>query len=157
MTEEKKTLNLQRFLPYRLTKLAGIVSRSLSERYSDQFDLTIQEWRILTIIGGTPGLTAKEVGNLASLDKVNISRATDRLEGSGRLYREVLAKDRRAYSLYLTDAGKALLNDIVPLAQSYEDLLLRGFSPEEIEVLDNFLNRLDIRSDELIPVLKRAP
>ncbi|MEH6402963.1 MAG: MarR family transcriptional regulator [Sneathiella sp.] len=154
MSDNPKTLNLQRFLPYRLTKLSGIVSRSLADRYSQQFDLTIQEWRILTIIGEKPGLTAKQVGNLASLDKVNISRAADRLEGAGRLYKEVLPKDRRASSLYLTGLGKELLSDIVPLAQSYESLLLQSFSPEEIEILDDFLNRLDNRADELVPVLK---
>ena len=154
MEKESSKLNLQRFLPYRLTKLSGIISRSLAERYSRQFDLTIQEWRILAILGEKPGLTAREVGDLASLDKVNISRATDKLEKAGRIKRKVVAEDRRAFSLYLTESGQDILDRIIPLASGYEDLLLDSFSPEEIEQLDSFLNRLDARADELISHLK---
>ncbi len=156
MEKESSKLNLQRFLPYRLTKLSGIISRSLAERYSRQFDLTIQEWRILAILGEKPGLTAREVGNLASLDKVNISRATDRLEKAGRILRKVVAEDRRAFALYLTDNGQDILDKIIPLASRYEDLLLDSFSSEEIEQLDSFLNRLDSRADELISHLKNS-
>ncbi|MFT6558709.1 MarR family winged helix-turn-helix transcriptional regulator [Sneathiella sp.] len=155
MKKESSKLNLQRFLPYRLTKLSGVISRSLAERYSRQFDLTIQEWRILAILGEKPGLTAREVGVLASLDKVNMSRATEKLEKSGRITRQVVAEDRRAFSLILTDEGKAVLEKIIPLASEYEDLLLEEFSSNEIEMLDGFLNRLDKRADELIPHLKK--
>jgi DNA-binding MarR family transcriptional regulator len=155
MKKESSKLNLQRFLPYRLTKLSGVISRSLAERYSRQFDLTIQEWRILAILGEKPGLTAREVGVLASLDKVNMSRATEKLEKSGRITRQVVAEDRRAFSLIMTDEGKAVLEKIIPLASEYEDLLLEEFSSNEIEMLDGFLNRLDKRADELIPHLKK--
>jgi DNA-binding MarR family transcriptional regulator len=150
MKKEMQTLNLQRFLPYRVTKLSGIISRSLAEKYSSQFDLTIQEWRILAIIGEKPGLTAREVGDLASLDKVNISRATERLEKSGRLEKKVVAKDRRSFALHLTEQGQNVLQKIIPLALEYEKSLLDGFSEEEIEILDGFLNRLDSRADDLM-------
>ena len=154
MKKESRILNLQRFLPYRLTKLSGVISRSLADRYSSQFNLTIQEWRILAILGENPGLTAREVGLLASLDKVNVSRATEKLEKAGRIFRKVVAEDRRAFSLHLTEEGQDVLDRIIPLASGYEDLLLEGFSSDEIEVLDKFLNRLDKRADELIAHLK---
>ncbi|MCG8493517.1 MAG: MarR family transcriptional regulator [Sneathiellales bacterium] len=154
MKKESRILNLQRFLPYRLTKLSGVISRSLADRYSSQFNLTIQEWRILAILGENPGLTAREVGLLSSLDKVNVSRATEKLEKAGRIFRKVVAEDRRAFSLHLTEEGQDVLDRIIPLASGYEDLLLEGFSQDEIEVLDKFLNRLDKRADELIAHLK---
>jgi len=156
MKKESRILNLQRFLPYRLTKLSGVISRSLADRYSSQFNLTIQEWRILAILGENPGLTAREVGSLSSLDKVNVSRATERLEKAGRISRKVVAEDRRAFSLHLTEKGQDILDQIIPLASGYEDLLLKDFSPEEIEQLDSFLNRLDEKADNLIPHLKEG-
>lgn len=154
MKKESRILNLQRFLPYRLTKLSGVISRSLADRYSSQFNLTIQEWRILAILGENPGLTAREVGSLSSLDKVNVSRATEKLEKAGRISRKVVAEDRRAFSLYLTETGREVLDQIIPLASGYEDLLLKDFSPQEIEILDSFLNRLDDKADNLISHLK---
>ncbi|MBO6826794.1 MAG: MarR family transcriptional regulator [Sneathiella sp.] len=156
MKKDKAHLNLQRFLPYRLTKLSGIISRSLAQRYSDQFDLTIQEWRIVAILGERPGLTAREVGELSSLDKVNMSRAIDRLEKAGRLERKVIARDRRSFALHLTNKGEEVLQQIIPLAEDYEANLLSSFSEAEIEVLDRFLNQLDNSADMLSPVTKKA-
>jgi DNA-binding MarR family transcriptional regulator len=156
MGPDPRTLYLPRFLPYRLTKLAGIVSRSLAPLYSDMFDLTIHEWRIVAILGFEPGLTAREIGPLASLDKVSMSRAIDRLAKAGRLEKKTLAGDRRSAALYLTDAGSAMLAEIIPFAQRYEDRLLEDFSPEEIETLDSLLNRLDDKADELRAAMKGA-
>lgn len=156
MKKDQNHLNLQRFLPYRLTKLSGIISRSLAQRYSDQFDLTIQEWRIVAILGERPGLTAREVGELSSLDKVNMSRAIDRLEKAGRLERKVIARDRRSFALHLTEKGKEVLQQIIPLAEDYERNLLASFSEQDIEILDRFLNQLDTEADHLSNSIKKA-
>ncbi|MCC3305971.1 MarR family winged helix-turn-helix transcriptional regulator [Sneathiella sp. HT1-7] len=149
MNEMQRSLYLPRFLPYRLTKLSGMISRSLAAKYSKMFDLTIAEWRIVALLGSNPGLTAREIAPLASLDKVSISRAVERLLKSDRLEKRILEGDRRSAALYLTAAGQTTLAEIIPLAQEYENQLLAEFSPEEIEQLDNFLNRLDAKADAL--------
>lgn len=149
MNEMQRSLYLPRFLPYRLTKLSGMISRSLAAKYSKMFDLTIAEWRIVALLGSNPGLTAREIAPLASLDKVSISRAVERLLKSDRLEKRILEGDRRSAALYLTAAGQTTLAEIIPLAQDYEDQLLNEFNAEEIEQLDNFLNRLDAKADRL--------
>lgn len=149
MNEMQRNLYLPRFLPYRLTKLSGMISRSLAVKYSAMFDLTIAEWRIVALLGSNPGLTAREIAPLASLDKVSISRAVERLVQSGRLKKQTLEGDRRSAALFLTQAGQLTLAEIIPLAQDYENQLLAEFSPEEIEQLDHFLNRLDTKAEEL--------
>ena len=154
--EKTNKLALGDFLPYRLTKLSGIISRSLAERYSRQFEVSIHEWRVIAIIGEKPGLTAREVGELASLDKVNISRAIDKLEKRGRVQRKVTAHDRRAFSLQLTDAGEEILRTIGPLALDFENKLLDGFSASEITTIRSFLDRLDTRADELVSIMKEG-
>ncbi len=145
----KQILYLPRFLPYRLTKLSGTVSRDLAAQYSAAFDLTIPEWRIVALLGSHPGLTAREIAPLASLDKVSISRAVERLVKAERLEKRTLDGDRRSAALYLTEAGKTCLSQIIPIAQNYEDQLLESFTPEEIEQLDGFLNRLDAKAEAL--------
>ncbi len=149
MNDMQRSLYLPRFLPYRLTKLSGMISRNLAAKYSTMFDLTIAEWRIVALLGSNPGLTAREIAPLASLDKVSISRAVERLVKSGRLEKRKLDGDRRSAALYLTEAGTSTLAEIIPLAQRYEDQLLAEFTPEENEQLDHFLNRLDAMADTL--------
>ncbi len=149
MTDVKSALSLNSFLPYRLTKLSGVISRSLAERYSRQFDLSIHEWRVVAILGEKPGLTARQVCDLASLDKVNISRAIEKLESSGRLKRQVMPKDRRSFSLHLTDKGQDVLERIIPIAKEFENNLLSSLSAEDLDNLREILKKLDGQADLL--------
>ena len=41
------TLELDRFLPYRLSVLSNIVSTAISGAYEKRFGLTIPEWRVM--------------------------------------------------------------------------------------------------------------
>ena len=156
MITEKHTLDLQHFLPYRLTKLTGIISRTLAEQYSEKFDLTVHEWRVVAIIGEQPGLTARKVGDLASLDKVNISRASDRLEKSGRIQRKVMDQDRRSFALHLTNSGREVLELIIPLALEFEQKLLQSLSADEQDSLISILGKLDLKADELAKAMKKG-
>lgn len=140
---KSKILKLQQFLPYRLTKLSGKVSRNLANKYSTQFNLSIHEWRIIAILGEKPGLTAREVSELASLDKVNISRAIEKLEKAERIERKVMPNDRRSFSLHLTDKGQQVLQEIIPLALQFEANLLSVLSEEELKSLQAILTKLD--------------
>lgn len=149
MTDIKHRLSLNRFFPYRLTKLSGVISRTLAEQYSSQFDLTIHEWRIIAIVGEQPGLTARQVCGLASLDKVNISRAVDRLEKLGRIKRQVMPKDRRSFALFLTESGEQVLQQIIPLAEKFETKLLSTLNTGDQAHLMRLLDLLDEQADIL--------
>ena len=52
-------LDLDRFIPYRLSVLTNRVSSAIARQYSDRFELTIPEWRAMAVLGGTSGLSAR--------------------------------------------------------------------------------------------------
>ena len=62
-TEAPARLDLDRFLPYRLSVLTNHVSDAIARQYSERFDLTIPEWRVMAALGNTPGLSASEVAD----------------------------------------------------------------------------------------------
>ena len=43
-------LELDQFLPYRLSVLANRLSRDLSRLYAERFDLTIAQWRVMAVV-----------------------------------------------------------------------------------------------------------
>src|SRR5215470_16697842 len=83
--EEHERLDLDRFVPYRLSVLTNRVSSAIARHYSDRFDLSIPEWRVMAVLGQTPGLSAREVAARTAMDKVQVSRAVASLMRARRV------------------------------------------------------------------------
>ena len=135
-------LILERFLPYRLSILSNRVSRGIAARYAKAFDLTIPEWRVIAVLGRTPGLSAKAVAEATEMDKVAVSRAIARLTAARRVVAEIDAADARRQLLWLTPQGDALHKRIAPLALETEQRLLAALAPRERAQLDALIDRL---------------
>jgi DNA-binding MarR family transcriptional regulator len=97
-----RRLDLAHFVPYRLSVLTNRVSSAIARTYSERFDLTIPEWRVMAVLGGVDGLSAGEVAQRTAMDKVQVSRAIARLVESKRVQRVVDADDGRVARLSLT-------------------------------------------------------
>jgi len=138
----KQRLDLDRFLPYRLSILSNQVSDAIARQYSDRFGLSIPEWRAMAVLGGTPGLSAREVAERTAMDKVQVSRAIDSLVRARRVARVADAQDGRIQRLSLTAKGRAIYDEVVPLALHLEDIFLSALKPEERRVLDVLLAKL---------------
>jgi DNA-binding MarR family transcriptional regulator len=136
-------LDLEHFLPYRLSVLSNRVSSAIAQVYSDRFALSITEWRVMAVLGRYPGLSANEVAQRTAMDKVAVSRAVARLLDSGRLQREMHDDDRRRSVLRLSDAGYAIYDQVAPLALSFERRLLGDMDETERALLFRLLDRLD--------------
>ena len=80
-------LELENFLPYRLSVLAQLVSESLHDLYAGPFDLAVTEWRVMAALGRFAPLTASEVGQRIVMDKVAVSRAVAGLMKRGLVER----------------------------------------------------------------------
>src|SRR5262245_21779940 len=95
-------LELDRFLPYRLSVLSNGISAAIAREYAQRFDLSVTEWRVLAVLGRYPGVSASEVAERTAMDKVAISRAVARLMATGRVTRDVHGDDRRRSVLELS-------------------------------------------------------
>lgn len=135
-------LDLEDFLPYRLSVLSNRISNGIARTYQERFDLGVTEWRVIAIVGRYPGVTATDVAERAAMDKVAVSRAVGRLLDAGRLERRENHPDRRAKRLYLSAEGEAIHDAIVPAALAYERDLLAALEPEERRRFLDSLERL---------------
>ena len=136
-------LDLEHFLPYRLSVLSNRVSSAIAGVYSERFALGITEWRVMAVLGRYPELSANEVAQRTAMDKVAVSRAVARLVEAGRLVREMHDDDRRRSVLSLSEDGYRIYDEVAPLALDFERRLLGGISEAERAVLFNLLDRLD--------------
>jgi DNA-binding MarR family transcriptional regulator len=136
------SLELERFLPYRLSVLSNIVSARIARAYQDQFGLTIPEWRIIAVLARYPGLSANDVAERTAMDKVMVSRAVAGLLKDARVVRRSAAHDRRFSTLSLTAKGRAIFAKVAPVARGIEGQLLSSLAPEEFQALDGLLAKL---------------
>ena len=142
-------MELSRFMPYRLAVTADSVSRALATVYSERFGLTRDEWRVVAQLAGVKALKASELGQRTSLPKMQVSRATTRLEQDGLITRETDAADRRNLVVRLTAAGRALYRRIEPVVLEREHDLLAALSPDQRAAFEAALTQLEARAIEL--------
>jgi DNA-binding MarR family transcriptional regulator len=142
MPNPLQALELENFLPYRLSILAQIVSESLHDLYAGPFGLSVTQWRVMAALGRFAPLTASDVGQRIVMDKVAVSRAVAGLAKRRLVERATDRSDRRRASLRLSARGRAMHQRIVPLALAYEGRLYGALSAEERRSFDALTGRL---------------
>jgi len=135
-------LDLDHFLPYRLSVLSNRVSQGVARLYQARFGFGITEWRVIAVLGRYPELSANAVAERTAMDKVAVSRAVAHLLERGLLLREMHGDDRRRSVLALSEAGYRIYDEIVPLALDRERRLLATLSAEERAQLEKLLDKL---------------
>lgn len=147
------TIDLERFLPYRLSVLTNLVSGTIADAYRRRFGLGIPEWRVLAVLARHPGLSAADVAERTRMDAVAVSRAVARLLAAGRLQRSLARNDRRRSVLSVSAAGRAVYREVAPLAVGYEAQLLEALDPAARDALDAAIDALTARAQSLAGTL----
>lgn len=151
------TLELDRFLPYRLSVLSNTMSTAIAAYYKERFGLTIPEWRIMAVLARQPGLAAAEVAERTAMDKVAVSRGVSRLVVTGHLKGSAVRKDLRRVSLRLTARGRSVYEQVAPWALAYQKAVLANLTPAEQATLESVLSRLNESARSVDPAAITAP
>ena len=139
-------LVLEEFLPYRLNVLSTIVSQGFSRLYSERFGISIPEWRVVAMLGQHGTLTSKSIGERTHMHKTMVSRAVTDLERHGLLSRQPNRADKREVFLTLTESGRQVYAEIVPLARDYAARLTADLSDADRAAFDRIVAILRERS-----------
>ena len=142
-------LKLEEFLPYRFSVITNRVSRHLAKAYESRFGISIPEWRVIANLARFAPMTAGEVAERSSMDKVKVSRAISKLVEAGLIIKNLDSADRRRGQLQLSAEGERVFQQIVPLALGWEEQLLDGLSPEERQCLTTILNKIQTVLDDV--------
>ncbi|MGV6810748.1 MAG: MarR family winged helix-turn-helix transcriptional regulator [Brevirhabdus sp.] len=111
---------LDDFLPYQLSVLASRVSRDYAKLYQQRFDISIPEWRVVAHLSQSGAVSVREIHEKVDMDKSKVSRAATRLETRGFITKQTNPGDRRLVELALTDKGRAMIDELAPLARQFE-------------------------------------
>ncbi|WP_293904767.1 MarR family winged helix-turn-helix transcriptional regulator [Phenylobacterium sp.] len=142
-------LQLDRYLPYRLSVASNAVSGLIARAYEDRFGLSIPQWRLICVLAEDGGLTQVQIVARTVMDKVTVSRAAQVLVKRRLVDRAQNTADGRSHVLALTPEGRGLHAEIAPLALAYEAALIAGLAPDEVKLLKRLLARLQSAAGQL--------
>jgi DNA-binding MarR family transcriptional regulator len=143
------SLQLDSYLPYRLSVASNAVSSLIARAYEDRFGLSIPQWRLICVLAEDGGLTQVQIVARTVMDKVTVSRAAQALVKRRLVGRSQNASDGRSHVLTLTPEGRGLHAEIAPLALAYEAALIAGLAPDEVNLLKRLLGRLQSAAGQL--------
>lgn len=105
-------------------------------------DITSDQWVLLKSIEEEEGINQQELARKAFKEPASVTRILDILEKKGWVRRQAMENNRRAYALFVTEQGKALVQRILPLAAAIRAEGVAGMSEEEEVQLRRLLIRL---------------
>jgi DNA-binding MarR family transcriptional regulator len=136
-------IDLERFVPFRLNRLAAEVSRALARVYGERFGIDVPEWRIIATLGDRGRVRAQDIALSTRMHKSVVSRAVARLIELGWVARTANARDRREAALSLTGTGRDVYAQLVPIVLDYQDRLLGVLSDGERRTFERLLDKLE--------------
>ena len=142
-------LKLEEFLPYRLNVVASLVSQALSRIYAERYGIGVPEWRVLVTLGQFGMMTGKAIGQHSPMHKTKVSRAVALLEKRKLLTRRANRADLREAFLALTPTGRAMYDDLAPIALDFANRLAEVIDPADRAAFERAVDRLTERSAKL--------
>lgn len=105
-------------------------------------NLSITEFSVLEVLFSKGKQTIHQIGNSILISSGSMTYVIDRLEQKGLLIRSACPDDRRVIHVTLTDAGKSLMENIMPKHQEWVDNIFSSLNTDESEIFVTLLKRV---------------
>lgn len=132
---------------YRLLKLTSLMGRPFFTRFAQQYELSANDWRVLTTLASLPESASHELCEVTGMHPMNVSRSVATLRKQGRVSERTDPNNRRRKILSLTPKGWDIYNRGVPQVRKLAQFLFSSMSPLEVEffgrLVDLLVNRLE--------------
>jgi DNA-binding MarR family transcriptional regulator len=156
VSPKRAHLDLFRFVPFRLNRLAAEVSAALSSEYQARYGLDIPEWRVLATLGfRDDACSAQFISHCTRTHKSTISRAVTALMDRQLVERVENEDDRREFRLRLTRKGKTLYKQLIPRLLRKEQEILSCLSAQERKNFAGMLGKIE-KSLDLVQTAHEA-
>lgn len=145
---QAETYQPMRSIGFLMRRVLSSVLQQADAQLADQ-SLTYVQWlplyKLLICADSTSAALAKDLG----MDPASVTRALDRIEAKGLIYRERSTSDRRVVHLHLTEEGRRVAAEVPHVLSRVLSRHLAGFTHEECSTLVDMLLRMLRNGDAL--------
>jgi len=135
-------LDLSDYFPYLINR----VGMALVERFTRDAlqtpNLTIGAWRVLAVTANNEGVRQVDLVRLTSIEVSTVSRLVTRLAQLGLMARLRSTTSNREVVVRLTSKGKALFQELAPIAFELEKAATRGIAKKDLAIARRVLSQM---------------
>jgi DNA-binding MarR family transcriptional regulator len=113
---------------------ARVLAKSLQVRLAE-YSVSFGHWSFLRVLWYTEGLTQRELSEQVGLMEPTTFTALKAMEAKGLVERRHQDGNRKNLHIYLTDKGRALKDELIPIAEELNEVAVRGLSEEERRIM----------------------
>ncbi|WP_407308967.1 MarR family winged helix-turn-helix transcriptional regulator [Desulfosporosinus sp. SB140] len=115
-------------------------------------NITLEQWNVLLKLSQQDKIKQKQLAENVDKDQPTLARILDILERKKLVIRKPSEKDKRAFSVQITEEGINLKKQVGPSLESFFQTIIEGISDEEIETYRRVLLKMNnnINSQEKV-------
>ncbi|MFZ5693134.1 MAG: MarR family winged helix-turn-helix transcriptional regulator [Pseudomonadota bacterium] len=141
-----RIIPLDERVSYRFSVISKRLDQTLAAMHAKTLGISLNNWKIMRVIGFFGPLSATGLGSRTSLDPDKITRAVDVLVQRGYVIRKDDEADRRRVVLTLSAKGRRVHDRIEMVAGTMEAEFLSVLTTQETKVLRSALTKLEQHS-----------
>lgn len=132
---------LTELLGYKL-RLVHLFSIEKFREISSRIGITTGQAGALILVANNPGISQADLARAMHIERATMGTTVSRMISRDWLVRRANKGNRRAYALYLSDEGKALVDQLIPLLRDHEKRITENLSSEEATALKLLLEKI---------------
>ena len=124
------------------TAFRMMTKRFVHNAYNSGVDISLDQWQVLGPIWQLKSPSQKELGEICLKDKASITRIVDSLEKKSLVVRIADQIDHRIKRVVLTNLGKQLFYDVLPIMEKTREEVRGDISEDQIIIFKNVLSKI---------------
>ncbi len=126
----------------------AMTKRFVQNAMKSGLDISLDQWMVLGPIWQLESASQKELGEITLKDKTNITRLVDILEKKNLVVRVEDQIDHRIKRVILTNAGKQLFFDVLPIMEKTREEVRKDISDQDIETFKKVLSSIIVNLED---------
>ncbi len=134
--------------PYLLNRV-GVRMGDLFSRRIASYGITLPMYRVMAALWETPGQRLNDLADMTTVELSTLSRLVGTMEKMKLVSRSRLENNARTVAIALTDSGRAMVEELMPVAQHFEQVAVSKLSPSALKTLKKTLTDIYVLLDTL--------
>lgn len=132
--------HLENYLPYLVHRVGSRLAEGFDD-LSTEADVSLQEWRALSILYEFGPQTMGDISRRTSINASTMTRLVGQMEKRALVQRERPVGNQRTVHVRILEAGRNKVEHLIPRVIEYENGLSECFSNAELQTFKSLLTK----------------